>query len=136
MSLATMPRHHSPIDHDATIKRLVAMIDESGGFTVDPVTLESVTSGWAVSLPEYQITPERADLVDAIRATLTNAFHTAEGFAGAWRDEETGTVYLDVSRIFASQRRALHAARKANQLAIYHLDTGQTLYVPQSRKVA
>lgn len=92
-----------------------------------------VASGYAVSPYEdreaqFDRPVNRADLhtfIQRNRDLLAQPNH----YLGAWYDPESKKTFLDVSIVHGEQADAEREARAHQQLAIYHLDTGDTLQI-------
>lgn len=52
-----------------------------------------------------------------------------QAFLGGWVDK--GKVYLDISYNFQDLDRALNAAARADQLGIYDIEKGETIYLEE-----
>lgn len=51
-------------------------------------------------------------------------------YVGAWIDDKTNTLYLDLSEVVADRDTALKLAARRGQLAIFDTATGQDIPVP------
>ena len=88
-----------------------------GGFTVDPITLESPTSGFAVSpikALELVLDPNEITTADAIQF-YENVADLAQEidqpvFAGGWLNPDNGKYYLDATIVFDKKEDALYTA--------------------------
>lgn len=111
-----------------------------GGFTVDPVTGADVTTGCAVSVdPYYERVYDRPVTGDDLAAYLTSAqraFTLPRRVLGGWRDPESGRVHLDVSVVVETLAEALVLGRSAGQLAVFDLDAGKSVPVPDGGDAA
>lgn len=92
------------------------------------------SSGFAVAAGAEQqynrdvTTKDIAAYIDAHKTEL----RSSNAYLGAWVDK--GTVYLDVSHVFAERSTALQAARQRNELAIYDLAKGETIFTMEDQK--
>lgn len=124
---------------DMTLRHKLALC---GGFTVRiehvfcPV--EYITSGYALSLhPDREVVIDAAEVTGDDMTLIMMGFvtencdilATPNHYFGAWYDDETDKVYLDVSTIVDDETKALELAREHNQLAVFHLDTGREIRV-------
>ena len=106
------------------IKKLLAILNENGGFTVD-TDGNLASDGYMVAkenfetvLPESLVTIELlTSLFNSYKAKLTSKADCI----GAWLNE--GKIYFDVSEKFNSLETALQIGRERNQLAIFNLGT-------------
>jgi hypothetical protein len=115
-----------------------------GGFTFNPVTGASASSGYAVS--PY---PERSQVMDiskmsdkAIRSAV-NAYGVKNKdiiskpgvFVGGWHDPENkGKVYLDISVVTKTAAAAERLALKHDQIAYFDFQTFQSVTVNKDAK--
>ncbi|MCA1782237.1 MAG: hypothetical protein ABR616_13675 [Dermatophilaceae bacterium] len=111
--------------------RLSAEITKNEGFTYQPISNNSPTSGFAVSpYPERELVVQASELS---RQTINdyldkNAPFVAEDpdrHIGGWFNKKTNRVYLDVVVVKETQEEALAAAVEFNQLAYFNLSTGE-----------
>lgn len=70
-----------------------------------------------LALEIYSFMLDNGDMLDADDGTIF----------GAWLDETTGKVYLDLSLVEHNLSQALRLARQFKQLAIYDLTHGETI---------
>jgi hypothetical protein len=124
-------------------RSLVDEIATERGFTFNPRLSKLVKSGYAVSpFKDRELTidmksiTEDANWKETIRAKLKEYSASNSGLLrrdkahlGAWWDGETNNLFLDVSLVVGSLEEAKQIAIDNNQLAIYHLDTGETINV-------
>jgi len=100
------------------------------GFTVDPETLESPSSGFAVApvkALELIVDQNQID-EDVIRQYAKNIKNLADAmdrpvFAGGWLNSENNKYYLDATVLFDTIEDALYTAEAANQEAVFDLGT-------------
>jgi len=100
------------------------------GFTIDPITLESPTSGFAVSpikALELVVGQDGMTKEDA-RQFAKNVADLAQEmdqpvFAGGWLNPDNGKYYLDATIVFDKKEDALYTAEAAQQIAIFDLGT-------------
>jgi hypothetical protein len=79
--------------------------------------------------------PERTMQVDKLTPEVLNDFKTKNQdvlsqpnhAVGTWKDPDTGKTVLDVSKTIADRDEAIAAGKAANQKAIYHLGSGETI---------
>ena len=122
---------------------LVKQIVKERGFTFNPRQSKLVSSGYAVSpfkqhelVVEMQKIMEDANWRDDLRARLKDyakdkakLLKRSKAHLGAWWDSETNNLFLDISLVVDDLEEAKQLARDNEQLAIYHLDTGETIDV-------
>jgi hypothetical protein len=105
-------------------------IEHKGGFTYSPF-VETPVKGYMVGKRkvremisnDFTLDPETlAEIWDMLR-------HDHELFLGGWKDPETGHVFYDISEHFSDLETALEFALKRNELAIYNLETGESIPV-------
>lgn len=101
-------------------------VQDFGGFTVDPETGSVPTTGYVVSLPDYERVYSResfrpADVVHALQQArdVARLYNEHNVYAGAWADH--GLVYTDASVVFEDASEAEHYARVWDQLAYFDL---------------
>jgi len=130
---AKMP---SIYQHVGRLVNLIESFIHSGvGFTIDARTAQPVEKGaWVVSIRGYETRfvekPTRATLVSDIRAKMSKIADSEEDlYFGGWPHK--GLYYLDLSRLIADRAKALASAQEAEQEAIFHMRTGETLLVSQ-----
>jgi hypothetical protein len=99
------------------------------GFSIPIRGGETPTKGWAVSLAGnetiYEELPSYDDLTLDVLGKL-HAQHDHPLYLGGWYDN--GHYYLDISRIIDDYSEAMAIASENNQLAIYNLETGESVY--------
>ena len=79
--------------------------------------------------------PERGQTVDQLTSENLAAFKQknadvlagGQHAVGTWKDPETGKTALDIVKTVADRDEAVKAGQDANQKAIYHLKTGETI---------
>ena len=100
------------------------------GFTVDPDTLDSPTSGFAVApVKALEIVLDKNEMTEADArqfaknvADLSKQIN-APVFAGGWLNDDNGKYYLDATVVFDTIEDALYTAEASNQEAIFDLGT-------------
>ena len=117
---------------------LRAMARCNGGFTYCCVTGRHVGKGdgelrlrgFMVSLPgcEHKCPLDNTDVADYVDRNA-EALKVPGNYFGGW--VEDGVLFLDVSRNVATLAEALELGRQWGQLAVYDLDNGQCLRVPE-----
>ena len=98
------------------------------GFTVDPITLESPSSGFAVApvkALEIVLDQNKMD-VDVARQFAKNVTDLSKQidkpvFAGGWLNQDNGKYYLDATVVFDTIEDALYTAEASQQEAIFDL---------------
>lgn len=109
----------------------------NGGFSVKADSLEEPTRGFMVSLQGCEAVYNLAAL-DAKELLFYTISHAARlkrhnAFFGGWLDG--GKVYLDISVNIKSRAAALELAAKNNQLAIYDLESEDSIYLEELQPV-
>lgn len=112
-----------------TTRAALKSIRESGGFSVNPFTADSPTTGYMVSVVPAAETI--LDSPDAVTDEVMEKFlrDNEQAFkarptlhVGGWLDKATGKVYLDLSEQFDDLDDAIDSAESTNQLAIWDLN--------------
>ena len=103
---------------------------KNGGFSLNSDGLNA-TSGFMVSCKDlYKI-----NLSDLTPDKLDNAIKEATeigGYIGGWLDTEANdkdNFYLDISVNIQDKNKAIELAKKNNQLAIFDIATGESIYL-------
>jgi hypothetical protein len=113
---------------------LLGRIRENGGITVSLVDGSTPHKGFAVSVPGHEVQCRfvltARDLQAYIRQHAT-ALAIPGAHLGAWWDGEADTWYLDVSLVVGDQATANKLGAEWNQKAIFDLQSGLALHVPQ-----
>lgn len=89
------------------------------GFTIDPVTLKTPESGYAVAMLETQGSFGSDGLKKALEKAIENG-----DFLGGWLDTESGLFYYDWVKVIDDRAEAMKAGRENLQIAIFDLSTG------------
>jgi hypothetical protein len=123
----------------SSASKIVADILTNGGGTRSIVVGVPVpTTGYAVSLPGHEVQiPKPVRASEGARMEFVNKVRTfifdrigllsqPQYYVGAW--VEGDTVYLDVTRVFAERVTAELEGHAANQVAIYDLAKGESIY--------
>ena len=91
------------------------------------------TNNYAVSIwKTREMVLDTPLTVDDIKRFIRANFFTlasSNTALGTWTDKETGKTYLDTVCLEPARAIALHLAKTNGQLAIYHLKTGETIYL-------
>jgi hypothetical protein len=100
------------------------------GFTVDPITLKSPSSGFAVApVKALEIVVDKNKINDDVIESYTDILKSLSGkmnrdvYAGGWLNSKNNRYYLDASVIFDTLEEALYVAEAAQQKAVYDLGT-------------
>ena len=103
---------------------------KNGGFSLNSDGLNA-TSGFMVSCKDlYKI-----NLSDLTPDKLDNAIKEATeigGYIGGWLDvnsDDKNNFYLDISINVKDKDEAIELAKKNNQLAIFDIATGESIYL-------
>ena len=103
----------------------LAAHEANGGSTFSP-TGENLAGKDVYSVATH---PENTKIVDKLTPAVLDAYkaeHPGQSI-GTWRDPETGKIWLDTPTTIADRDAAIAAGKAANQKAIYHLGTGETI---------
>jgi len=113
---------------EPTLELFKQVASPGGGFTYEPLTNGSPTSGFVVSAHK--------DREKIIKASNFREKHIVEylnknadllikpnKFFGAWHNEKTGLVHLDVTEIHDTLETAMAQAKKIDEIAIFDLST-------------
>jgi hypothetical protein len=100
------------------------------GFTVDPITLKSPSSGFAVApVKALEIVVDKNKINDDVIESYTDILKSLSGkmnrdvYAGGWLNSKNNRYYLDAAIIFDTLEDALYVAEAAQQEAIFDLGT-------------
>lgn len=114
--------------------KITAIVDTvtvpDGGFTIDPVTGEDVTGGYAVAAhPDCGSIYAEVTSGTILEFMLRNADTLAlpGRLFGGWRDPSDGRIYLDVSILVDDRSAAVEMAREYDQLAVYDFTRGESI---------
>lgn len=89
------------------------------GFTIDPVTLKTPKSGYAVAMLETQ--GSFGD--DGLKRAFDKAIKNGD-FLGGWLDTESGLFYYDRVKVIEDRDEAVKVGKENKQIAIFDLSTG------------
>lgn len=111
---------------------LFTQVHKQGGFTYEPLTNHSPTSGFVVSA--YKSKERVFDATKFREKHLVNYINKhfevlskPNTHMGAWHDEDNGKVYLDVTVIHGTLGPAMAQAKKIGELAIFDLSSFETI---------
>lgn len=121
-----------------------------GGFTIKDTTGMRPHKGYMVAIEGAEVKiPIReltAEKIRQYRKRFADLLDDPGNYFGAWVNTEDGNVYLDISRRFLDKDKAIEFGKESNQLAIFHLDTFDTItlakkgkgwvYVPLDKKAS
>ena len=99
--------------------------EENGGSTFSPEG-ENLSGK---DLYSVALHPENSKVVDELTPAVLDAYkaeHPGQNI-GTWKDPDTGKTWLDTPTTIADRDAAIAAGKAANQKAIYHLGTGETI---------
>ena len=112
------------------VSELKELALKNGGFSLNKDGLNA-TSGFMVSCKDlYKI-----NLSDLTPDKLDNAIKEATeigGYIGGWLDAEANddnNFYLDISINIQDKNEAIELAKKNNQLAIFDIASGESIYL-------
>lgn len=105
-----------------------------GGVTIDPISGEQPSVGYVFSeMKEREfVTPIEKVTLEDVEGYIIDNLDVLQGdelMLGGW--VEKGQVFLDASTVLLGKAEALRRARAADQIAIYDLASGETIYVKQ-----
>jgi hypothetical protein len=118
--------------------RILAGLRESGGASVNPHGAGPV-GGYMVALPGHERvirvwSPDSRRAVEQVTLYVLDHWSDVAPdpalYFGAWLDN--GRLYLDVSERVATRELALAKAAHRNELAIYDVANGASVYVSQN----
>lgn len=123
-----------------TMSGAIAAIRKSGGFTVQPVTGDVPTTGYALSLHkdrERKLDRESVTVDALAQYTVDNwDLLSREGnYLGGWYNPNDNQVYLDVSTVVKSAEEANDLGLGAKQLEYYDLERGVSVPVHEPELV-
>ena len=109
------------------------LIKENGGFTLNK-DLQSKEGGFACAISGHETVYDmdnvsELDIVEYIASKKELASKNSNLCFGSWLDTETNKLYLDLSEVLPSKKEALKKAYKRNQLAIFDLNTFESVYL-------
>ena len=125
-----------------SMKEMVSRVVEGGGFTYNPATGSSPTTGFAVSPYKdrefvMDLTPPSGDMAqwrESLREVcreFTSNNKDLLGRKGAhfggWWDKDANKFYLDVSLVIPDRAEAMQVAKDNDQEAIFDLGTMETI---------
>lgn len=116
---------------------LLEQLKNNGGFSYNINTHDSPTSGYMVSLQGCEEVYYSEDITeDTIPGYITRyakQLLIPGSYLGGWVDGET--VYLDVSINIDDLQDALALARDNDQLAIFDLQAGESIYLDKPGRI-
>lgn len=110
------------------------------GLTVSPVSGEFLKKGYVVALEghsqvipasEFFSTSDQSNGKAVMKDYLAKKallFLQPHIFFGIWHDTSSDLVFLDLSEVFNDLEEAIQAGKERNQIAIFDLSTGTTIY--------
>ena len=109
------------------------LIKENGGFTLNK-DLQAKQGGFACAISGHETvynmdTVSELDIVEYIASKRELASKNSNLCFGSWLDTETNKLYLDLSEVLDDKKTALKKAYKRNQLAIFDLNTFESVYL-------
>lgn len=110
------------------LKQLKEIVSANNGATLTS-NLETATidSGYMVSLAGYEIKTSITLLTSEMLKEYQSIAQQQNAYIGLWLDNDE--LYLDISVNIKDEQQALRMARDNNQLAMYHIEKGVTIYV-------
>lgn len=125
-------KESKPSPRPGFTKVLETISKPDGGFTYQPATDESPTSGYALSIYKG-----RERVFDVAKLTLNDLWEHAQdnwdllskpgNYIGGWHNPEDGKAYLDVSMVVKDKAEAERMGRENNQLAYFDLGKGESV---------
>lgn len=109
------------------------LIKNNGGFTLNK-DLKSREGGFACAISGHETVYDmdnvsELDIVDYIASKKELAAKNSNLCFGSWLDTETNKLYLDLSEVLDDKKTAIKKAYKRNQLAIFDLNTFESIYL-------
>ena len=109
------------------------LIKSNGGFTLTK-DLQAKQGGYACAISGHETVYDmnnvsELDIVEYIANKKELASKNSNLCFGSWLDTETNKLYLDLSEVLPSKKEALKKAYKRNQLAIFDLNTFESVYL-------
>ena len=109
------------------------LIRNNGGFTLTK-DLQAKQEGFACAISGHEViydmnTVSELDIVQYIASKKELASKNNNLCFGSWLDTETNKLYLDLSEVLPSKKEALKKAYKREQLAIFNLNTFESIYL-------
>lgn len=102
-------------------KQLFQLAKKDGGFSYNPASkVLNPTTGFMVSLVGHETTFKLTQ-TEAITEEIQSLLEVASNgfFVGAWFDDETGLLYLDLSERFECPTMARKVGKERKQKAIW-----------------
>ena len=109
------------------------LIKSNGGFTLNK-DLQAKQEGFACAISGHETVynmdnVSELDIIEYIASKKELASKNSNLCFGSWLDSETNKLYLDLSEVLPSKKEALKKAYKRNQLAIFDLNTFESVYL-------
>ena len=109
------------------------LIRNNGGFTLTK-DLQAKQEGFACAISGHETvynmdSVTELDIVQYIASKKELASKNNNLCFGSWLDTETNKLYLDLSEVLTSKKEALKKAYKREQLAIFNLNTFESIYL-------
>lgn len=110
------------------LQQLKNIVSANNGATLtSDLDTATIDNGYMVSLQGYEIKTS----IDLLSSDLLKDYQQLakqhNAYVGLWVDNDN--LYLDISVNIKDEKQAFKLARDNNQLAIYHIDKGATIYV-------
>lgn len=117
-----------------TLARIaLTSINDTGGFSLN-ANLVPPISGYMVSRKGMELkTNPAVGNIEAYLSRYWNMVNESSLFFGGWIDETDGTLYLDVSENVQDKDVAMRLAFARGQLAIYDVENGESIYLPERK---
>ena len=113
------------------LQQIKSHVSAHGGATLTPsLDNANIKKGYMVSLNGYETITTIKELTSE---ALTEYKHIAEqqgGYIGLWLDDNK--LYIDISIKVDNFIKALYTARMNQQLAIYHNQSGESIYLKKN----
>ena len=109
------------------------LIKENGGFTLTK-DLQAKQGGFACAISGHETVynmdnVSELDIVEYIASKRELASKNSNLCFGSWLDTDTNKLYLDLSEVLDDKKTALKKAYKRNQLAVFDLNTFESIYL-------
>ena len=112
-------------------KKFIKLLKENGGCSLSEQG--SPETGYMVSKPNNEIILSSVSEAE-IEEFLTSHEVGINEFFGGWIDDTDGKVYLDISENVPNLDKAVRLGIERNQLAIYDLNSQESIYLKKEGK--
>ena len=137
----SQPSDRKPATTQEVVDEILRSIEETGGFSVHPMTAESPTTGFmCATVPNAEKIIDSKEevtekLVDEYFAQHKDYLSSRPKLhLGGWINAEEGKVYLDLSERFETQEEAEKAAIEHKQIAIWDVKNKKEIRINHGDK--